>query len=104
MADLIHWTPGSLIDAAIRFKSCQTNLQTAYLTMSDAVRSLDTTDASKQFLAQFDSMYNDLSQPKQKMSDIIDELLKVHGIYWDIEIYVRRKHIWELDEDASPFA
>ena len=104
MADLLHWTPENLIDAVIQFQSCQTSLQTAYLTMSDAVRSLDTTDASKQFLAQFDSMYKDLSQPKQKMADVIDELLKAHDIYLEMEIDVRRNHIWELDEGTSPFA
>ena len=42
MADVLKVTPEKLQETAGQFKSHQANLQTAYLTMSDAVRSLDT--------------------------------------------------------------
>ena len=70
MADVLKVKTEKLQETAGQFKSHQANLQTAYLTMSDAVRSLDTTwngEASEQFKAQFDSMYKNLSQTEQKM-------------------------------------
>ena len=42
MADVLKVTPEELQATANQFKGYQGNLQTAYLQMSDAVRSLDT--------------------------------------------------------------
>lgn len=106
MADVLKVTPEELQATANQFKSYQANLQTAYLTMSDAVRSLDTSwngDASEQFKAQFDAMYKNLSQTEQKMADAIDELLKAHDIYEEAESAIKSQ-VSALDEGTSPFA
>ena len=106
MADVLKVTPEELQATANQFKSFQQNMQTAYLTMSDAVRSLDTTwngDASEQFKAQFDGMYKNLSQTEQKMGDAIDELLKAHDIYQEAENAIKGQ-VDALDTGTSPFA
>ena len=106
MADVLKVTPEELQATASQFKSYQSNLQTAYLSMSDAVRSLDTTwngEASEQFKTQFDSMYKNLSQTEQKMADAIDELLKAHDIYQEAEDAIKGQ-VGALDEGTSPFA
>ena len=106
MADVLKVTPEELQNAANQFKSQQAALQTAYLTMSDAVRSLDTTwngEASEQFKSQFDAMYKNLSQTEEKMTDAIDELLKAHDIYEEAENAIKSQ-VGSLDEGTSPFA
>ena len=106
MADVLKVTPEELQATANQFKSFQQNMQTAYLQMSDAVRSLDTTwngDASEQFKAQFDGMYKNLSQTEQKMTDAVDELLKAFDIYTEAENNIKSQ-VDALDEGTSPFA
>ena len=106
MADVLKVTPQELQNTASNFKSSQQKMQTAYLTMSDAVRSLDTTwngEASEQFKAQFDSMYKNLSQTEQKMTDAIDELLKAQDLYESVENELKSMAA-SLDEGTSPFA
>ena len=106
MADVLKVTPEELISTASSFKSSQQQMQTAYLTMSDAVRSLDTTwngDASEQFKAQFDAMYKNLSQTEQKMTDAVDELLKAADLYQQVEDSIKSA-VSGLEEGTSPFA
>ena len=106
MADVLKVTPEELQSTANQFKTYQSNLQTAYLQMSDAVRSLDTTwngEASEQFKTQFDAMYKNLSQTEQKMGDAIDELLKAFDIYTEAENSIKSQ-VDALDEGTSPFA
>ena len=106
MADVLKVTPEELQSTANQFKTYQGNLQTAYLQMSDAVRSLDTTwngEASEQFKTQFDAMYKNLSQTEQKMGDAIDELLKAHDIYQEAENAIKGQ-VDALEEGTSPFA
>ncbi len=106
MADILKVTPEKLQETAGQFKSLQSNLQVAYLTMSDTVRSLGTTwsgDASSQFQSQFDSMYKNLSQTEAKMADAIDELLKAHDLYEEAENAIKSQ-VSSLDEGTSPFA
>ena len=106
MADVLKVTPEELRNTASQFKTYQGNLQTAYLQMSDAVRSLDTTwngDASEQFKAQFDAMYKNLSQTEQKMTDAVDELTKAAGVYEEVENSIKSMAS-ALDEGTSPFA
>ena len=106
MADVLKVTPEELQAAASQFKTQQAVLQTAYLTMSDAVRSLDTTwngEASEQFKSQFDSMYKNLSQTEEKMTDAVDELLKAHDIYEEAENAIKGQ-VSALSEGTSPFA
>ena len=106
MADVLKVTPEELQNTANQFKGYQGNLQTAYLQMSDAVRSLDTTwngEASEQFKSQFESMYKNLEQTEQKMTDAIDELLKAHDIYQEAENAIKGQ-VDALDEGTSPFA
>ncbi len=106
MADILKVTPEELQATANQFKSYQSNLQTAYLTMSDAVRSLDTTwngEASEQFKAQFDAMYKNLSQTEEKMNDAIEELLQAHDIYQEAEDAIKGQ-VDTLEEGTSPFA
>ncbi len=106
MADVLKVTPEELQATANQFKTYQSNLQTAYLTMSDAVRSLDSSwngEANEQFKAQFDAMYKNLSQTEEKMADAIDELLKAFDIYTEAEDAIKGQ-IDTLEEGTSPFA
>ena len=106
MADVLKVTPEELQNTANQFKSYQQTLQTAYLQMSNAVRSLDTTwngEASEQFKTQFDSMYKNLEQTEQKMTDAVDELMKAFDIYTEAENSIKGQ-IDTLDEGTSPFA
>ena len=106
MADVLKVTPEELRNTASQFKTYQGNMQTAYLQMSDAVRTLDGTwngDASEQFKAQFDSMYNNLKQTEDKMADAIDELMKAFDIYTEAENNIKAQ-VDALDEGTSPFA
>ena len=106
MANVLKVTPEELRNTASQFKTYQGNLQTAYLQMSDAVRSLDTTwngEASEQFKNQFEAMYKNLSQTEQKMADAIDELTKAAGIYEEVENSIKGQ-VDALEEGTSPFA
>lgn len=106
MADILKVTPEELQSTASQFKNYQTTLQIAYLTMSDAVRSLTTTwtgTASSQFASQFDSMYKNLSQTEEKMNDAIDELCKAHDIFQESEDAIKGQ-VDSLEEGTSPFA
>ncbi len=105
MANVLKVTPEELQNTANQFKSYQQTLQTAYLQMSNAVRSLDTTwngEASEQFKTQFDSMYKNLEQTEQKMTDAVDELMKAFDIYTEAENSIKGQ-IDTLDEGTSPF-
>ena len=106
MADILKVTPEELQSTASQFKTYQSNLQIAYLTMSDAVRSLSTTwtgTASSQFSSQFESMYKNLSQTEDKMNDAIDELLKAYDIFQETEDSIKGQ-VEALEEGTSPFA
>ena len=106
MADVLKVTPEELRNTASQFKTYQGNMQTAYLQMSDAVRTLDGTwngDASEQFKTQFDNMYKNLSQTEDKMNDAVDELTKAAGIYEQVE-NSNKSQMASLDVGTSPFA
>ena len=106
MAGVLKVTPEELRNTASQFKTYQGNMQTAYLQMSDAVRTLDGTwngDASEQFKAQFDSMYKNLEQTEQKMADAVDELTKAAGVYEEVENSIKGMAD-ALEVGTSPFA
>ncbi len=106
MADVLKVTPEELVNTANQFKTNLTNMQNAYLQMSNAVRALDSSwngEANEQFKAQFDAMYKNLQQTEQKMGDAIDELLKAHDIYQEAENAIKGQ-VDALDEGTSPFA
>ena len=106
MADVLKVTPEELQSTANQFKNYQNELKIAYLTMSNSVRTLDGTwngEASEQFKSQFDSMYKNLEQTEQKMTDAIDELLKAHDIYQEAENAIKGQ-VDALDVGTSPFA
>ena len=106
MADVLKVTPEELQSTANQFKNYQNELKIAYLTMSNSVRTLDGTwngEASEQFKSQFESMYKNLEQTEQKMTDAIDELLKAHDIYQEAENAIKGQ-VDALDEGTSPFA
>lgn len=106
MADVLKVSPEALVNTAVQFKNYQKELENAYLTMSDAVRSLDTTwdgEASEAFKAQFESMYKNLSQTEQKMTDAYEELLKAHDLFEEYENKVKGQAS-ALEVGTSPFA
>jgi len=106
MADVLKVTPEELRNTATQFKANQQKMQTAYLQMSDAVRSLDTTwngEANEQFKTQFENMYKNLSQTEQKMEDAVDELTKAAGIYEEVENGLKSL-AQSLEVGTSPFA
>lgn len=105
MADILQVTPEQLQQTAQQFKTYQSQLQTAYLKMSNTVRRIDAIwngEASEQFKAQFDSMYKNLEQTEQKMQDGIDELLKAHDTYLTTEQAIQ-KTTQQLETGTSPF-
>ena len=88
MADIIHVSTEELRDAVSKYNTQKTQLQMAYLQMSNAVRTVDSTwngDASEAFKAQFDQMYKHIEQTEQKVQDAVDELTKAAEIYDEIE-------------------
>ena len=106
MADVLKVDPEKLVETANQFKNYQNELKVAYLTMSNSVRTLDGTwngDASEQFKSQFESMYKNLEQTEQKMTDAIDELMKANEIYVQTENQIKGQ-VDALDTGASPFA
>ena len=88
MADIIHVSTEELRATVGKYNTYKAQLQTAYLQMSIAVRTVDTTwngDASEAFKAQFDQMYRNIEQTEQKVQDAVDELTKAADIYDEIE-------------------
>lgn len=105
MADIIKVSVEELRSAADKFSSCQQELQTAYLTMSNAVRALDGSydgDASEAFKAQFDAMYKNIEQTQAKVQDAVDEVKKAAGIYEETEKALEGQFSG-LDTGTSPF-
>jgi WXG100 family type VII secretion target len=106
MADVLKVTPEELVSAASTFRTQQQAMQTAYLQMSDAVRTLDTTwngDASESFKTQFEAMYRNLSQTEEKMADAVDELMAAHDLFEEYENQIKAA-VESLEEGTSPFA
>lgn len=106
MADVLKVTPEELRTAANTFKSKKEQMQTAYGEMQKANNTLDTSwngQASDAFKTQFESMYKNLSQAEQKMSDAVEELEKAAGIYDDVEQQIESS-VKQLQVGTSPFA
>jgi WXG100 family type VII secretion target len=105
MADIIKVSTEELRSAANKFSTCQQELQTAYLTMSNAVRALDGSydgDASEAFKAQFDAMYKNIEQTQDKVQDAVDELKKAADIYDEVEQTLAGTFN-SLDTGTTPF-
>lgn len=106
MADKLLVNTEEMTATASQFKTYMGNMQTAYLTMSDAVRALDGSwngDASEQFKATFDTMYNNLKQTEDKMTDAVDEMLKAVELFDEVENAIKAQ-AGGLDTGSSPFA
>lgn len=105
MANIIKVDIGTMIDTTAKFKNCQQQLKNAYLTMSNAVREVDSIwngEASETFKSQFDSMYKNLEQTEAKVKDAIDEVTKAAEIYEEVEKLVAQM-AGALDIGTSPF-
>ncbi|MCD7844856.1 MAG: WXG100 family type VII secretion target [Oscillospiraceae bacterium] len=105
MADIIHVSTEELRNAVSKYNTCKSQLQIAYLTMSNAVRTVDTTwngDASEAFKAQFDLTYKNLEQTEEKVQDAVDELTQAADIYDEIE-QTNTSTFQGLDQGTSPF-
>ena len=105
MADIIHVSTEELRDAVTKYNTQKTQLQMAYLQMSNAVRTVDSTwngDASEAFKAQFDQMYKNIEQTEQKVQDAIDEVTKAAEIYEEAENSISQSFS-SLDTGTSPF-
>lgn len=105
MADIIKVSPEEMRAAVSTFKSRQTELQTAYLNMSNAVRAVDATwngEASESFKNQFNEMYKNIEQTETKVQDAIDEVSKAAAIFEETEKKLEST-IGALDTGESPF-
>ena len=105
-ADKLLVSTEEMTATAGTFKSCLQEMQNAYLTMSDAVRTLDGSwdgDASEQFKTSFANMYNNLSQTEAKMTDAVDEMLKAAELFEEVENSIKTAAAG-LDVGTSPFA
>lgn len=104
-ADIIKVSSEEMRAAVSSFKNCQTELENAYLTMSNAVRAVDTTwngEASEAFKNQFDSLYKNIEQTEAKVQDAIDEVSKAAEIYDQAEKALESA-FGGLDVGTSPF-
>lgn len=105
MADIIKVSSEAMRAAVSKFKSCQQELENAYLTMSNAVRTVDTTwngDASEAFKSQFDALYKNIEQTEAKVQDAVDEVSKAAEIYDEAETSLENL-FGGLDVGTSPF-
>ena len=105
MADIIHVSTEELRSAVQSYTNCKQQLQTAYLQMSNAVRTVDASwngDASETFKNQFDAMYKNMEQTEAKVQDAIDELTKTAEIFDDKELTTQNAFS-SLDVGTSPF-
>ena len=105
MADIIHVSTAELRNAVSKYNTCKGQLQTAYLQMSNAVRTVDSSwngDASEAFKAQFDRMYKNIEQTEAKVQDAVDELTKAAEIYDEIE-QANQQSFANLDIGTSAF-
>ena len=106
MADIIRVSTEELRDAVGKFNTNKQQLQMAYLQMSNAVRTVDTTwngDASEAFKAQFDQMYKNIQETEAKVQDAIDELTRAAEIYDEIE-QANSQAFANLDVGTSAFS
>jgi WXG100 family type VII secretion target len=105
MADIVKVSTEELRNTAGKFSTCQQELQTAYLTMSNAVRVLDGSydgEASEAFKNQFGEMYKNIEQTEAKVQDAVDDLKKAANLYDENEREVAG--IFDaLDTGTSPF-
>lgn len=105
MADIIKVSVEEMRAAVNSFKSCQNELENAYLTMSNAVRTVDSTwngDASEAFKNQFDALYKNIEQTEAKVQDAIDEVSKAAELYEEAETNLEST-FGGLDVGTSPF-
>ena len=105
MADVLKVSVEEMRTAVNSFKSQQNELKTAYLTMSNAIRKVDSSydgDASEALKSQFDAMYKNIEQTEQKMQDAIDEVTKAAEIYEEAENSISQSFS-SLDTGTSPF-
>ena len=105
MADIIHVDTGAMRSAAVKFKSCQQEMENAYLTMSNAVRELDSTwngEASEAFKNQFNDLCKNIEQTEAKVNDAVDETLKAADLYDEVEASLEST-FGGLDVGTSPF-
>lgn len=106
MADIIKVSVEEMRAAVGSFKSCQAELENAYLTMSNAVRTVDTSwngEASEAFKSQFDALYKNIEQTEAKVQDAIDEVSQAAEIYESAESSLESA-FGGLDVGSSPFA
>lgn len=105
MADVITVSEEEFRNAAQKYNTQKTQLQTAYLQMSNAVRQLDGSyngDASEAFKAQFEQLYKNIEQTEAKVQDAVDELNKAAEIFGDTELKIQTA-FQNLDVGTSPF-
>jgi WXG100 family type VII secretion target len=106
MADIIRVSTDQLREAVSKYNTCKGQLQTAYLQMSNAVRTVDSSwngDASEAFKAQFDQMYKNIEQTEAKVQDAVDEMTKAAEIYDEIE-QANQTTFANLDVGTDPFS
>lgn len=106
MANIIHVSTSELREAVSKYNTCKGQLQTAYLQMSNAVRTVDSSwngDASEAFKAQFDQMYKNIEKTEPKVQDAVDELTKAAEIYDEIE-QTNQQTFANLDIGTDPFS
>ena len=106
MADVIHVSTDQLREAVNKYNTCKAQLQTAYLQMSNAVRTVDSSwngDASEAFKNQFDQMYKNIEKTEAKVQDAVDELTKAAEIYDQIES-ANQSTFANLDVGTDPFS
>lgn len=105
MADVIKVSTDELRTAVDKYTAQKTQLQIAYLQMSNAIRQLDTTyngDASEVLKSQFDQMYSNIEQTDAKVQDAITELIQTADIMQEVESGLQTA-FGNLQVGTSPF-
>lgn len=95
-----------LREAVSKYNTYKAQLQVAYLQMSNAVRTVDSSwngDASEAFKAQFDQMYKNIEQTEAKVQDAVDEMTRAAEIYDEIE-QANQNTFANLEVGTDPFS
>lgn len=105
MADIIKVSGEELRATVAKYNTQKAQLQTAYLQMSNAVRTVDGSwngDASEAFKAQFDQLYKNIEQTEAKVQDAVDEMTKAAEIFDEVE-QANQTAFQNLEVGTSPF-
>lgn len=104
--DRILTSAEALATAEAKFEECKNRVQTAYLQMTSAVFTLDTTwngEASEAFKNQYNDLQNNLKSSDTTLEKAINDLKQAKVIYNDVETQLQAV-LAAMEDTTDPFA